>query len=129
MTELELASEIKQIYEYIEHTHFIQKSDINVLCDGLEQCNAYLARAAQLRADAEHFLLVARGKYAEEYNQQLNGQKFNATHFNALIKSKTAEQEKINTLAERLTETLKYRIDSIRTLISLEKSMRERTTI
>jgi hypothetical protein len=126
MTKLDLLKEINSVYDHIKTVSI--DSEVGQLLDELNTCNAYLARSAQLQADAEEFLNIAKGEASHKYAETLKTmkEKFNATQSRSFIDSKITAEEKIFTLAERLNKTLQIRIDSIRTAISFEKSQIER---
>lgn len=122
---IELAKEIGEIYSHIKELSI--NADVGSLMDELDWCNAMLARSAQLEAETEAYLDRAKGNQSELYTNSLkaSGEKFNATQSKLYIESRIIEENKLHRLAERLNATLTHRIDSIRTKISFEKSLRD----
>ena len=123
----ELAIELNEIYGHIQSVSI--EADVEQLLNELAYCNGSLARSAQLQAEAEYILNVERGNASERYAQSCKtmDERFNATQAKYFIESRTVDQVRLYTLAERLNRTLTHRIDSIRTAISFEKTQRERT--
>ena len=120
----------KEINENFEHCKQISiDADAPSLKAELSWCNSVLARSGQIKADAEKLLNAARGEASEEYLIALNKKKvkFNATLFNVWIENKTQDEQALFMQADRLNAVLVHRIDSIRTNLSYEKLLIERS--
>ena len=124
MTKLDLLKEINSMYDHISQISI--NADSESLLEELGTCNAYLGRSAQLQADAEEFLNIAKGEASEKYFNSLKAmdERFNATQSKLFVESRTIPEIKIYTLAERLNRTITHRIESIRSILSLEKQLR-----
>ena len=88
-----------------------------LILEDLRFSTGYLARTAELVADAEYYLNVRRGEVAHE-NSELT-----ATILREVSAKDCATEQRIYRLAERINATLTHRIDSLRSQLSYEKML------
>ena len=121
MTELKLAEEMALLYESIKVP--LEKGNPAGLMDDLTYRCEWLARSAEIVADAQRVYDIARGEMAESARTL----KLNPTQTREYIAGGCANEHKLLTLAERLNATLTHQIDAVRTLISYEKQLASQT--
>lgn len=109
-----LAEELQDLYTAIKEP--IQKGNPQGLMDDLLARQSWLARAAELAADAQYWLDVARGGAAESVEPNMPW-----SVAKELIGGRTAIEGRLLKLADRLNATLTHQIDSIRSVLSYEK--------
>ena len=110
-----VAEDLKWLYDSLDP---LDKGNVSGLIDQLDYANQWLVRCSTLLADAQAINDLARSKASEKY-----GEDTTPTRLNIALNGDCAEERKLLLLAERLSALLVHRIDSIRTLISLEKQM------
>lgn len=116
---LELVKEVKQLYDWLNKP--LDRSSPEALLEELDLRGQYLARSAEIMADAQVILDRKRGKAAESHIG--TGESWNIVK--SLIEASCQEEKRLNIQAERLNATITHQMDEIRTLISFEKeSMR-----
>lgn len=116
MTALELAEEIGQLYGLLKDG--LDRSPQGLLTELDTRCQ-WLARSAELEAEAQYIHDRARGEVSEK-NPDLN-----ATRLREVLSRDCADEARLVKLAERLHTTLCYQMDSIRSILSYEKESRK----
>lgn len=108
-----------------EELHFLYDSlaggtpkDPNEVLEDLQFSTGWLARTAEMVADAEFFLNVKRGEVAHA-NADLS-----ATVLRETSAKECAEEQRLYRLAERINASLVHRIDVLRSQLSYEKMLR-----
>jgi len=86
------------------------------LIDDLRIRSIFLARASEMQGIVQMFVDYARGFYTEKY---LN---YSATVMKELVSSSVAQFSRLMNQVERLNSTCVHQIDSIRSILSYEKS-------
>jgi hypothetical protein len=115
MTAPELVKEVDEIYATIKEP--LDRSPEGLMGE-LETRGTYLARSAEILADAGVILDTKRGQVAELY---LNGtESWNLVK--SLIEAKCSEEKRLYVLAERLNATISHQLDVIRSMLSFAKS-------
>jgi len=112
---MKLAAEIKTVFDGLDP---LEKGNVSGLIDQLDFANQDLARCAEMLADAKAVNDTARSKASEKYSDD-----FPATRLRIRLDGDCVDEGKLLSQAERLSALLVHRIDSIRTLISLEKAL------
>jgi len=115
-TQQDLAEELAMLYESIKAP--INKGNPTGLVDDLDYRCQWLARSAELVADAQWYVDQAQGHAADGIE---TGTPWSLAKI--LIESKTADESRLLKLAERLNATLTHQIDSIRSVLSFEKQL------
>lgn len=115
MTTLELASELESIYGLVKQG--LDRSPEGLLMELDTRCQ-WLARSAELEAEAQTLVDYARGNTAEQFPEA------NATRLREILGKECAEENRLYKLAERLNSTLVHQIDAIRSILSYEKESR-----
>jgi len=110
-----LLEEVKQVYSDFGG---LPRGNTEELAMDLDHANAWLMRASEILAEAEALLNTKRGERAKVYREQ----NISATYLRELLTADCVPEQKLYTLTSRLISTLTHRIDSLRTLISFEKS-------
>jgi hypothetical protein len=87
------------------------------LKDELAYRCSWLARSAELKADAQFYLDKKRGEIAEIHI----GTKESWSVVKQLIEAQSRDERRILELADRLNATLTHQMDSIRSILSFEK--------
>jgi DNA-binding SARP family transcriptional activator len=108
----ELAQELKSLYDSLGP---FDRGNIEGLMADLDYTNQWLSRSAELLAEAQYHHDKARGDASENHMDAT------ATLLRELLGRDCASEARMLKLAERLNATLCHRIDSLRSLISLEK--------
>lgn len=117
MTKEALTQELAGLYKSIGMG--FDKSSPETLMAELEYRCQWLARSAELVAEAQFIHDKARGAASEKYLD------VSATVLREVLTRDCAEEARLLKLAERLNATLTHQIDAIRTVVSFEKeSMR-----
>lgn len=112
----DLAEEIGQLYQSIKAP--LDRTSPEALIAELEFRGQWLARSAELVAEAQAIHDRARGEAAEKYLD------LSATQMRELVSRDCVQEAKLLKLAERLNSTLTHQIDEVRTIISFEKESR-----
>ena len=89
-----------------------------LVLEDLQFSTGWLARTAELVADAEYYLNVKRGDVAHENNE------LSATLLREVSAKECAEEQRVYRLAERINASLVHRIDALRSQLSYEKMLR-----
>jgi hypothetical protein len=92
--------------------------------DELDDRCQWLSRAAELLADAQSVLDARKGEVA----QGLSGLKLSHYLVKELMTGRVKDQARLHRLAERLNATIVHQIDSIRSILSFEKSLTQVTS-
>lgn len=87
------------------------------LINELDYRSQWLARSAELFADAQRHLDVKRGQESE----RCFAQAIPASTARDIIAGNSSMENKVFTLAERLNATLTHQIDALRSILSFEK--------
>jgi hypothetical protein len=109
-----LADELAELYSSIKEP--IQKGNILGLIDDLSYRVAWLARSAELVADAQYHADKIAGDIASRSDP---GMAWSAVK--AIVAGESADQTRLLKLAEKLNSTLIHQIESIRSILSFEK--------
>lgn len=112
---MDIATEVNEIYEAIKAP--LDRTPQGLMGE-LETRGQWLARSAELLADAQILLDAKRGKSAESYV----GSDESWNIIKHLIEAECADEKRLYVLAERLNATLVHQIDEVRTLLSYEKA-------
>jgi hypothetical protein len=120
MTAEELTKEVDQMYEVCKAD--VSVSEPGLLVDELNLRCGMLARSAQIRADSQHLLDVARGEFASSPRAQA----LTATVFREVLAAEVADLQRLVNHADRLNSTLVHQIDAIRSMLSWEKMLATR---
>lgn len=119
MTKESLLEELSQLYKSIG-MGFDRSSPETLIAEG-EYRSQWLARSAELAAEAQFIHDKARGLASEKYMD------VSATIMREFVGRDCADEARILKLAERLNATLVHQMDMIRTIISFEKESRKKT--
>lgn len=111
---LGLAEELSLVYGKIKEP--IAKGNPLGLIDDLSERCEWLARSAELVAEAQYHLDVARGIASETVDAKLSW-----SIAKEIIASKTADNARLLRLADRLHATISNQMKAIITVISFEK--------
>jgi hypothetical protein len=111
---MELIEEIDKLYKSIKEP--LDRSNQGLMNELDYRCQ-WLARSAELMADAQILLDKKRGDVAESFINSEQG--WNVVKM--LIESQTKDEKRAYALAERLNATISHQIDAIRSLLSFEK--------
>jgi hypothetical protein len=84
----------------------------------LDYANQWLARSSEIVAEAEEILTKRRGDRADHYAST----NVTATYLRVFLARDCVIEEKVVSLAKRLVTTLTHRIESVRSLLSYEKT-------
>lgn len=114
MTLEKLTEEIAGLYESIKSG--LDRTPQGLLAELDFRCQ-WLARSAELEAEAQHLLDKKRGEVAEE----LLPRDLPAHAMRMILEEKSSLERRIYTQAERLNSTLVHQIDAIRSILSFEK--------
>ncbi len=109
-----LAKEVDQIYTFIK---LGLDRDPQGLMAELDTRGQYLARSAEIVADAQILLDKKRGEVAEKHL----GTEESWNIVKHVIEAQCSDEKKLYVLAERLNATLCHQMDGIRTLLSFAK--------
>lgn len=112
----ELVEEIGGIFEKVKEPLPL---DVATLRGHLSECNALLARAGQLVADAQYYVNQKKGERALQ--EVAKDKPIAPTYFKLLLDRYAIDEIRILTQAEKAYSVTDTRIESIRTLISFEK--------
>lgn len=112
MTSEELGTEIRELYASIKLP--LDRTPEGLLAE-LDFRGQWLARSAELVAEAQYVLDEARGRVAEKYL------KSSATVLREMINRDTASENRLRILADRLNATLTHQMDEVRSILSFEK--------
>jgi hypothetical protein len=113
---MDTATEIGQLFDTLKKP--LDRAPSGMM-DELEYRIEWLARSAELLADAQHAYDKARGEAAEAaWKLSLN-----ATQGRDYITGQCADANRLLTLADKLNSTLVHQIDAIRTMLSYEKML------
>ena len=115
MNQIELAKEIDELYQSIKKPI---TRDPHGLMDELSYRCEWLARSAEIEADAQYHLDRRRGEVCDLFDEE------NWNSLKIKIESETAQERKLLALADRLNATLTHQIDAIRSILSFEKQSR-----
>lgn len=110
-------TETQSIFAYLETEY---NSEPSVIQDRIAKLNIYLARSAQIMAEAERDLAEAKAikiQQALEIYPSLQ-----ASVFNELVKSKLKDEQYTYTLANRLNSAIVHTLDSLRSQLSFMKA-------
>ncbi len=116
----ELADEVDEIYSFIK---LGLDRDPQGLTAELDTRGQYLARSAEIVADAQVILDKKRGEVAEKHV----GTEESWNIIKHLIEAECSDEKRLYVLAERLNATLTHQCDSIRTLLSFAKEEMRQT--
>jgi hypothetical protein len=106
-----LAQEVSDIYEAIKAP--LDRTPQGLMGE-LETRGQWLARSAEILADAQIILDAKRGEIAEAH--------VGWNIIKHLIEAKCSDEKRLYILSDRLNATLVHQIDEIRTLLSFEKA-------
>lgn len=112
---VKLAEELQVLYDSLGGG--TPKAPEDVLED-LQFSTGWLARTAELVADAEYYLNVKRGEVAHEHSE------LSATILREVSAKECAEEQRLYRLAERINASLVHRIAALRSQLSYEKMLR-----
>lgn len=110
----EIATEVLGLYDLIKQD---LNRDIGSLMTELDKTSQWLARSAELLADAQYEVDVKRGEVAEQYRGET------ATMLREILSAQCATENRLLNQCERLNAALVHRIDSIRSILSAEKEL------
>ena len=110
----ELAQEIADLYDYLKKP--LDRTPEGLILE-LDSRGQWLARSAELLADAQVLLDQKRGKAAEVHI----GTKESWNVVKHQIEAECVDEKKLFVLAERLNATLTHQMDGIRSILSFEK--------
>jgi hypothetical protein len=113
MTPEQLSTELDTIYGDIKMP--LDRTPEGLLQE-LDNRGQWLARSAELVAEAQYILDEARGRVAEKYL------KSSATVLREMINRDTASENRLRILADRLNATLTHQMDEVRSILSFEKA-------
>ena len=115
MSIVDLAKEVNEIYTSIKQP--LDRTPQGLMQE-LDNRGQWLARSAEILADAQIILDSKRGEVAEQFVG--TDESWNIVKH--LIEAKCSDEKKLYLLVERLNATLSRQIDEIRTLLSYEKA-------
>lgn len=114
MTAEELSAELATIYSDIKEP--LDRTPEGLLQE-LDNRGQWLARSAELVAEAQAILDSKRGEASEVYA----GRKESWSIIKSLIERDCKLEKKLFTLADRLNATITHQIDEVRSILSFEK--------
>ncbi len=114
MTPVELAAEIELIYGSIKAP--LDRNPAGLM-DELESRCGWLARSAELLAEAQFILDRKRGEEAE----RLTDLPWSVGR--EVLAGRSAEEARLMKLADKLHSTLVHQVEAIRSILSFEKSL------
>jgi hypothetical protein len=118
---VELSNEVSELYKSIKEP--LDRTPEGLVGE-LDFRGQWLARSAEILADAQIILDKKRGEVAESFV----GTEESWNIVKHLIEAKCADEKKLYILSERLNATLVHQIDEIRTLLSYEKESMKTTS-
>jgi len=121
MTLDELVKEIEYLYESLKKPFARSGQE---LMDDLDYRCQWLARSAELLAEAQYHVDKRRGEEAERVARM----DINTTLAKEIINGATANERRVLMQAEKLNSTLGYQIESIRSLLSFIKEEMKQLT-
>lgn len=116
----ELLTELTTIYSNIKEG--LDRTPEGLL-EELDNRGQWLARSAELVAEAQAILDTKRGEASEAYA----GRKESWSIIKALVERDCKLEKKIFTLADRLNATLTHQMDEVRSILSFEKESLRRS--
>lgn len=111
----DLADELTMLYQSIKEP--ISKGNPAGLVDDLDYRCQWLARSAELVADAQYYVNKKMGEVARKAEV---GTAWSVIR--AQMESESADEVRLLKLAERLNATLTHQIEAIRSVLSFEKA-------
>ena len=117
------ASKIEVLLEELKHISALidsplQKGDIPSLLIELDAVSCWLARSAEIVADAVQINMDDRKVAMENLVEGTS-----ATKARDIVNGMCSQTERLRVLAERMNAALTHRIDAIRSIISAEKAL------
>ena len=109
-----LAEEVNELYTAIKEP--LDRTPAGLMQE-LDNRGQWLARSAEILADAQILLDAKRGEVAESYF----GTEESWNIIKHVIEAKCKDEKRLYLLAERLNATLSRQLDGIRSLLSYEK--------
>jgi hypothetical protein len=109
-----LAEEMDKLYESIKAP--LDRTPQGLLAELDFRCQ-WLARSAEIQADAELIFNKKKGEVAETFL----GAEESFNTIKIMIEARCGLEKRLLTLAERLNRTLTHQIEAIRSLVSYEK--------
>ena len=116
MTPNDLAIELGKLYESIKAP--LDRTPEGLLGE-LDFRSQWLARSAELEAEAQFILDQKRGEVAERNSQ------ISATMLREILARECADENRLYKLAERLNSTIVHQIEAVRSIVSYEKESRK----
>lgn len=113
MNDTSIYDEIADIYGYVSCSY--NEGNPAELMDRLTNLNVYLARTADLLAEAERLWNIEKGNVAHRNPDET------ATRLRYIIEAETANEAKFYRQVERLNAAIVHQIEAIRTQVSFVK--------
>lgn len=113
-TQAKLVEELQVLYDSLQGG---TPKEAEAVLEDLRFSTGWLARTAEMVADAEYYFNLKRGDVALE-NFTLS-----ATILKEVSARGCAEEQRVYRLAERVNAALVHRIDALRSQLSFEKSL------
>ncbi len=115
---MDLVSEIQEIYSRIKEP--LDRTPQGLVGELDYRCQ-WLARSAEIKADAQHLYDQKRGEVADRLATEKSS--INATMMRFMVEGKSADEKRLLELADRLNAALTHQIEAIRSILSFEKQM------
>ena len=119
MNTSDFTAELLEMYAFIKDAY--NEQDGNLLSSRITVLNSYLARSAEMLAEAEHYLNTAKGLHSELIPQGMP-----ASIAKEWLSGKCANELKLLKLTDRLNAAIVHIIEGTRSQISYCKSVAPR---